>query len=78
MDLSSATERDLELLPRIGPALAERIVRWRTERDEIGSLDELLEVRGIGQRTLERLRPHLTLGDHAGNGANGGETGTGD
>ncbi|MCB9619308.1 MAG: helix-hairpin-helix domain-containing protein [Sandaracinus sp.] len=53
LDLNRATAEELELLPRIGPALAARIVDARP----FVSIDDLRRVRGIGARTLERLRP---------------------
>ena len=54
MDVNTASEEDLQLLPRIGPALAGRIVAHRP----FATIDELTRVPGIGPRTLERLR-HL-------------------
>lgn len=60
LDLNLATAADLELLPRIGPALAGRIIAER-DRARFESVDSLLRVRGIGPRTLERLRPWVTV-----------------
>jgi competence ComEA-like helix-hairpin-helix protein len=59
IDLDRATARDLERLPGIGPALAARIIADRSERGAFRSPDALLRVRGIGPRTLERIRPYL-------------------
>ncbi|WP_053388265.1 ComEA family DNA-binding protein [Leucobacter japonicus] len=56
MSLNSATIADLETLPRIGPALAQRIIDWREANGGFGSVDELLEVSGIGAKTLEGFR----------------------
>ena len=53
MDVNAASAADLELLPRIGPALARRILEARP----FATVDDLVRVRGIGPRTLERLRP---------------------
>lgn len=53
LDVNRASEAELELLPRIGPAMARRIVEARP----FTNVDDLLRVRGIGARTLERLRP---------------------
>lgn len=58
LDVNRATEAELELLPRIGPALAKRIVEARP----FASVDELVRVRGIGARTLEQLRPLVRVG----------------
>lgn len=61
LNLNQATVAELDRLPGIGPALAGRIVAWREEHGDFESLEQLGEVRGIGARTLARLRPRLTL-----------------
>lgn len=57
LDLNSATAAELETLPGIGPALAGRIVAYREEHGPFTSVEDLLQVSGIGPATLERLRP---------------------
>jgi competence ComEA-like helix-hairpin-helix protein len=61
VDLARADAVELQSLPGIGPALAERIVAARKEQ-MFTSLDDLVRVRGIGVATIERLRPHATVG----------------
>jgi len=61
LDLNRATEEELEGLPRIGPELARRIVSYRRENGPFRSVDELLEVRGIGPKTLEQIRPFVEV-----------------
>jgi competence ComEA-like helix-hairpin-helix protein len=61
LDLNRASAEALEALPGIGPALAARIVAAREER-MFTSLDDLERVPGIGPSTLQRLRPHVTVG----------------
>jgi competence protein ComEA len=56
VDLNTAEEATLDELPGIGPALADRIVAWRDEHGRFASVDDLLEVSGIGESVLERLR----------------------
>lgn len=56
IDLNAAPPEELLLLPRIGPALAERIVADRVEHGPFDALDDLARVRGIGPLTIERLR----------------------
>lgn len=63
VELNSASRAELELLPGIGPARAGEIVRLRGERGGFKTVTELLDVRGIGRVTLERLRPFAVVGD---------------
>ncbi len=62
VDLNRADAAELQRLPGIGPALAERILEHRSRRGGFGSVEELLEVPGIGPATLERLRPLVRAG----------------
>jgi competence protein ComEA len=62
VDLNSANQAALEELPGVGPATAQAILAWREENGGFSSVDELLEVSGIGEKTLERLRPHVRVG----------------
>lgn len=58
IDVNRASETDLTRLPRIGPALAARIIEHRP----FTSVEDLARVPGIGPRTIERLREHVVLG----------------
>ena len=63
LDLNTATEADLDGLPGIGPTTAKAIVAERTRRGgRFSSVDDLLEVRGIGPAKLDELRPLVTVG----------------
>ena len=59
--INSAKSADLELLPGIGPMLARRIVAHRDSHGAFPAAEALLDVHGIGPRTLERLRPLLSF-----------------
>lgn len=61
IDLNAATLEQLDSLPGIGPVRAQDIVAAREARGGFKSIDELLEVRGIGKVTLEKLRPALRV-----------------
>lgn len=61
VDLDVATADRIELLPRIGPALAARIVADRDSNGPYGSLDELQRVRGIGPAVARQLAPLVTF-----------------
>ena len=62
VDLNRATQAELEELPGIGPVTAGRILAWRQEHAGFTTVEELLEVSGIGERTLEQLEPLVTVG----------------
>lgn len=56
IDLNTATKEQLDTLPRVGPAMADRIIAWRTENGRFTSVDDLLSVPGIGDKMLAALR----------------------
>ncbi|WP_349427431.1 helix-hairpin-helix domain-containing protein [Microbacterium sp. LWS13-1.2] len=61
VDLNTADAALLETLPRIGPALAERILAWRDDNGGFTSIEDLLAVPGIGDKMLESLRDLVTV-----------------
>jgi competence protein ComEA len=61
VNLNTADAAALDTLPRIGPALAERILRWREDNGRFTSVDDLLAVPGIGEKMLESLRDLVTV-----------------
>jgi competence protein ComEA len=61
VNLNTADQATLETLPGVGPVTAESILAWRTDNGGFTSVDELLEVDGIGEATLEDLAPLVTL-----------------
>lgn len=61
VNLNLASQAELEGLPQVGPVTAQAIIAWRDQRGGFTSVDELLEVDGIGEKTLERLAPHVTV-----------------
>lgn len=61
IDPNTATAAQLQRLPRIGPALADRIVADREANGRYRALADLGRVAGLGERTLERLAPHVAL-----------------
>ncbi len=63
VNINQAGTAELQTLPGIGPAYAERIVAWREENGEFKTAEQLLEIRGIGQRRLESIRPLITLAE---------------
>ncbi|MFT4136464.1 helix-hairpin-helix domain-containing protein [Microbacterium sp.] len=61
VNLNTADEAALDTLPRIGPALAARIIDWRESNGRFTSADDLLAVPGIGEKMLESLRDLVTV-----------------
>ncbi len=61
VNINTASESELESLPGIGPVTAAAILAWRTEHGGFTSVDELLEVSGIGDATLADLAPLVTV-----------------
>lgn len=61
IDLNRATKRDLMGLPGIGAVIAGRILLYREERGRFERVEDLLRVRGIGKKKLERIAPYCTV-----------------
>ena len=61
VDVDVATAQELERLPRIGPALAQRIVDDRSAQGAFGSIEGLQRVRGIGPAMARTLSPYVTF-----------------
>lgn len=60
ININSASARDLERIPGIGPAMSQRIIERRRQRP-FTSIEDLMDVKGIGQRTLEKMRPFISV-----------------
>jgi competence protein ComEA len=61
VNLNTATEAELDTLPDVGPVTASSILQWRDQHGGFTSVDELLEVDGIGAVTLGKLAPYVTV-----------------
>ncbi|MGY2874268.1 competence protein ComEA [Marmoricola sp. URHA0025 HA25] len=61
VNLNTASLDELDSLPGVGPVTAQKILDWRTAHGSFTAIDELLEVDGIGDKTLADMAPHLTL-----------------
>jgi competence protein ComEA len=59
LDVNQADWPEISVLPEVGETLARRIVESRAADGPFADLDELQRVRGIGPKTLERIRPYL-------------------
>ncbi|MBF4576357.1 helix-hairpin-helix domain-containing protein [Frondihabitans sp. VKM Ac-2883] len=61
VDLNTADEAALETLTGVGPATAAAIIAWRDEHGRFESVDDLLDVTGIGEKKLEKLRDGVVV-----------------
>ncbi len=61
VDLNTATPEQLDTLPGVGPATAQAILDYRKEHGRFRSVDELIDVRGIGEAKLAALRPKVRV-----------------
>ena len=61
VNLNTATASEFQLLPRICPSVAARIVEQREKNGAFKTLDDLMLVRGIGESTYEQLKPYVAL-----------------
>lgn len=61
VNLNTASATELETLPGVGPVTAAAIIEWRTRHGGFTSVEDLLEVQGIGEVTLEQLAPLVTI-----------------
>lgn len=63
VDINTATEEEFEALQGIGPVLAKRIVEYRQANGGFDRLEDLKQVAGIGDKTFEKFRSQITLGN---------------
>lgn len=61
ININTATAAQLELLPRIGPAIARRIIEHRQKNGFFGKPEDLMAVPGIGEKTFARIQPYITV-----------------
>ena len=60
-NVNTGSFEELQRLPRVGPAMAARIIAYRQEVGPFRRPEDLMEVRGIGERTFERMAPWIRL-----------------
>ncbi|QDZ16666.1 competence protein ComEA [Humibacter ginsenosidimutans] len=61
VNLNTATETELETLPRVGPAMAAKILDWRTQNGRFTSVEDLMNISGVGQKTFDALKDQVTV-----------------
>lgn len=63
VDLNSASAKELEAVKGIGPAKAKAVIEYREKNGPFKSVDDLKKVKGFGAKTLDKLRPGLSVGE---------------
>ena len=61
VNINTAVKQELMALPKIGPVTAERIIRFRDDFAPFQSIDDLAKIKGIGPKTLERLKTRIII-----------------
>ena len=62
LNVNTASSDQLQALPGIGPKKADAIVSYRSANGPFQQVDDLVQVKGIGPKTLDKLRPLVTVG----------------
>src|SRR5258707_13629661 len=62
VNINAATSEELQLVPGIGPSTAEKILQMRKSYGPFKSVDDLLAIRGLGPKRLEKMRKYLVAG----------------
>ena len=61
ININSASAEQIALLPRVGIKLAERVVEYRKANGSFKKVEDLMEVKGVGEKLFVVLRPHLSV-----------------
>ncbi|HKW62144.1 MAG TPA: helix-hairpin-helix domain-containing protein [Candidatus Acidoferrum sp.] len=62
VNINTASSQELQQVPGIGPATAQKILQMRKSYGPFKSVDDLLVIRGLGEKRLDKMRRYLTVG----------------
>ena len=65
VNINTATSEELQQVPGIGPVTAEKILQMRKSYGAFKSVDDLLAIKGLGRKRLDKMRKYLTVGKSA-------------
>ena len=66
ININTAASEELQKLPRVGPAVAQRILDYRKENGNFKRIEDIMKVRGIGEKVFGQIRELITVGAEAG------------
>ena len=66
LNLNTASQAQLETLPGVGPSAAQRILEYRKQNGNFKKIEDLMNVKGFGEKTFLKLKPLLTTGEKPG------------
>lgn len=67
VNINTASLEELQKLPRIGPQIAKRIIDYRKENGSFKKVEEIMKVRGIGEKVYNQLKDRITVGAESAN-----------
>ncbi len=65
VNINTASVAELQTLPRIGPQIAQRIVDYRTKNGKFKRVEDIMKVRGIGEKVFEEIKDKITIGSNS-------------
>ncbi len=67
ININTASLEELQTLPRIGPAIAQRIIDYRKEHGPFKRIEDIMKIQGIGERVFEQIKDRITVGSETTN-----------
>ncbi len=65
ININTATQAELESLPRIGPKVAQRIIDYRAQNGNFKRVEDIMKVKGIGEKIFAQIKDLITVGPEA-------------
>jgi comEA protein len=66
VNINTASLEELQKLPRVGPQIAQRILDYRKENGSFKRVEDILKVRGVGEKMFDQLKDLITVGEATG------------